>query len=337
MSTAAGRQSRRWSRPTASPPLGAILLIFSVTLVSAQELEPGSYQNAPTGVNVAIASMGFSSGNVLFDASLPVANVHAEVEVLGLGYVRTLGILGRSAKFDAQIPVTWSQFTGLVAGETRTRSPHGLADPRFRLSVNLLGSPPLALPEFAKYQQHTILGVSLQVAPPLGQYDPDRYINLGAHRWSFRPEIGVSYARGRLILEGAGGAWLFTDNTDYVGSTTLTQSALSFAKASAIWTFGRSLWLAASYGRATGGQTRVEGAVTNSVQRNDRLGATLVVPVHKSAAIRVIYTSGLSTRTGADFDSIAFGGQYTWFKRRAPAPTVDRASLAASPGWRDIP
>jgi hypothetical protein len=212
VSTAAGRQSRRWSRPTASPLLGAILLIFSVTLVSAQELEPGSYQNAPTGVNVAIASMGFSSGNVLFDASLPVANVHAEVEVLGLGYVRTLGILGP-----------------------------------------------------------------------------------------------------------------------------LTQSALSFAKARAIWTFGRSLWLAASYGRATGGQTRVEGAVTNSVQRNDRLGATLVVPVHKSAAIRVVYTSGLSTRTGADFDSIAFGGQYTWFKRRAPAPTVDRASLAASPGWRDIP
>lgn len=306
-------------------------------MVAAQELEPGSYQNAPLGVNVAIASIGFSSGNVLFDASLPVADVHADVEVLGLGYVRTLGILRRSAKFDAQIPVTWSEFTGLVAGQTRTRSPSGLADPRFRLSVNLLGSPALRLPEFAKYQQRVILGASIQVAPPLGQYDPDRYINLGANRWSFRPEIGVSYARGRLLLEGAGGGWIFTANTDYVGSTTLTQSPLYFAKTNVIWTFRRSLWLAASYGRATGGQTRVEGVVTNALQRNDRLGATLVVPVHQSFAVRVVYTSGLSTRSGADFDSIAFGGQYTWFKRPSPPPRADLPGIPGISGWHDVP
>ena len=311
--------------------------MLTATRATAQELEPGNYQNAPVGVNVAIASMGFSRGNVLFDASLPVADVRAEVEVLGLGYVRTLAILGRSAKFDAQIPVTWSQFTGLVAGQATTRSPRGLADPRFRLSVNLLGSPALTVPEFAKYQQRIIWGASLQVAPPLGQYDPDRYINLGANRWSFRPETGVSYAHGRLILEGAVGAWTFSDNTDYVGSTTLTQSPLYFAKANAIWTLRRSLWLAVSYGRATGGQTRVEGAVTNSLQRNDRLGATLVAPVHRSFAIRVVYTSGLSTRSGADFDSIAFGGQYTWFKR---PPRPGREDLLGVPGIRgshDIP
>src|SRR5262249_31651398 len=130
------------------------------------------------------------------------------------------------------------------------------------------GLPALRPAEFAQYRQRTILGVSLQVAPPLGQYDPNRYINLGANRWSFRPEIGVSYATGRLIVEGAGGAWLFTNNADYVGATTLTQGALYFAKANAIWSVRRGLWFAASYGRATGGQTRVEGVVTNSLQRN---------------------------------------------------------------------
>jgi len=214
----------------------------------------------------------------------------------------------------------------------RTRSPSGLADPRFRLSVNLLGSPALTPQEFAKYQQRIIVGASLQVAAPLGQYDPDRYINLGANRWSFRPEVGVSYARGHWILEGAGGAWLFTDNTDYVGSTTLAQTALYFATANAIWTFRRSLWLAFSYGLANGGKTRVDGAVTNELQRNDRLGATLVAPVHKSFAIRVVYTSGLSTRSGADFDSIAFGGQYTWFKRPPPPVHDDILGLPGIAG-----
>ena len=38
----------------------------------------------------------------------------------------------------------------------------------------------------------TIVGVSLLVQAPTGQYDPDRLINIGTNRWTFRPEVGVS-------------------------------------------------------------------------------------------------------------------------------------------------
>ena len=282
--------------------------------------------------------MGFSSGNVLFDASLPVANVHAEVEVLGLGYVRTLGILGRSAKFDAQ------NSGDLVAIHRPRGRRNEDTDPHTAWRIR--GSACRSTcsdhrrwhcPEFAKYQQHTILGVSLQVAPPLWR------IRSGSVHQSRGTSMVVStrdrcFICARAVdLGGCRRRLALHRRYAYVGSTTLTQSALSFAKASAIWTFGRSLWLAASYGRATGGQTRVEGAVTNSVQRDNRLGATLVVPVHKSAAIRVIYTSGLSRGRGPISTRLRLAVSTTWFKRRAPAPTVDRASLAASPGWRDIP
>ena len=81
----------------------------------AQELEPGTYQNAPTQANIAIASYGYSRGNVLFDASLPVEGAKATVNVIGLAYLRTLGIGGRSAKIDVQVPVSWATFTGVVA------------------------------------------------------------------------------------------------------------------------------------------------------------------------------------------------------------------------------
>ena len=301
--------------PRAVLTFTAMALLCAAHNSTAQELEPGSYQNAPTGVNVAAASVLISRGNVLLDASLPIQGARAEVEVLGLGYVRTLGVFGRAAKFDAQIPLTWANFSGLVAGEERTRAPRGLADPRFRLSVNIFGSPALTIPQFAKYRQRAILGISVQVVPPLGQYDEDRYINLGSNRWSFRPETGVSWGRGRLIVEAAGGAWLFTHNNNYVGATTQTQSPLYFAKANAIWTFRRGIWAAVSYGRATGGRTRVDGVETNSLQTNDRLGTTLLIPITRPFAMRLVYTSGLSTRFGADFDSFAIGAQYTWFKR----------------------
>jgi outer membrane putative beta-barrel porin/alpha-amylase len=288
--------------------------------VMAQELEPGTYQNAPTTVNVAVAAYGFSRGNVLFDASLPVEGAKATVNVVALGYVRTLGILGRSAKFDAQLPLSWATFTGFVAGEFRTRSPRGMADPRVRLLINFIGAPALSPAEFAKYRQRTIVGVSLQAILPLGQYDPTRYINLGSNRWSFRPELGASHARGRLTLEATGGGWFFTHNADYVGSTTQTQTPLYFAKAGAIWTFRRGVWLAANYGRATGGETRVDGVKTNEPQRNDRLAYTFVAPFFGAGSLRLTYTSGLSTRLGADFDSLGIGYQYSWFRKPTTKP-----------------
>ena len=43
--------------------------------------------------------------------------------------------------------------------------------PWFRLSVNLYGAPALPLWEFASYQQDLIVGASLQVTVPVGQYD----------------------------------------------------------------------------------------------------------------------------------------------------------------------
>ena len=325
------RTAEHVPRAALTPILAISILLAAHNRSAAQELEPGSYQNAPTGVNVAAASVVISRGNVLTEASLPIEGARAEVEVLGLGYVRTLGVLGRAAKFDAQVPVTWANFSGVVAGEQRTRSPRGLADPRFRLSVNLIGSPALTIPEFAKYRQRAIVGVSLQVVPPLGQYDDDRYINLGSNRWSFRPETGVSWGHGRFIFEGAAGAWLFSHNGNYVGRTQ-EQSALYFAKGNAIVTFRRGIWGALSYGRATGGRTRVDGVETNSLQTNDRLGTTWLIPITRWAAMRVVYTTGLATRFGADFDSFSIGAQYTWFKRPQPVPS--KTSAAAT---HDIP
>jgi hypothetical protein len=300
------------------PP--AVVLLALCGDSTAQELEPGTYQNAPTGVNVALAVYGLSKGNVLFDASLPVEGAKATVNVVVLGYLRTFEFLGRPAKVDAQVPVSWATFSGIVNGELRTRSPRGLADPRIRLLVNFIGAPALSPPEYGKYRQHTIVGASLQAVMPLGQYDPTRYINLGSNRWSFRPELGASHARGRLTLEAAGGGWFFTHNSDYVGSTTQTQTPLYFAKAGAIWTFKRGTWLAMNYGRANGGETRVDGVKTNEPQRNDRLAYTFVMPFYGAGSLRMSYTNGLSTRLGADFNSIGIGYQYSWFKKPSAQP-----------------
>jgi hypothetical protein len=279
---------------------------------SAQELEPRLYQNSPVGLNGMVIGYGYSAGNFLVDSSLPVEGATAEIHSLTLGYLRSISFFGKSAKLDVGVPVSWGTFEGVVAGEFRTRKPTGLADPRFRLAVNLLGAPALSRREFAAYRQKTIVAVSLQVAAPLGQYDAERVVNLGANRWSFRPEVGVSHARGRWYVETAAGAWLFTENGDYFGGSSLTQTPLYFVKADVIYSFRPGIWLSMNCGFANGGETRIDGSPAATLQRNSRLGGTFSFPLAPANSLKLVWTRGLTTRIGADFDSVGVVYQYTW-------------------------
>jgi hypothetical protein len=278
----------------------------------AQELEPGTYQNAPVDVNVLIAGYGLSGGNVLVDASLPIEDATATMHGIALGYLRTSRLAGRSAKLDVQVPLSWGRFEGLVEGQQRERTLSGIADPRVRFAINLFGSPALERREFATFRQRTIIGASLQIGLPLGQYDRDRVINLGANRWSFRPEVGVSRAAGRWIFEAAAGSWLFGTNNAYFGNTVLTQASIMFVKGNVIRMLGRGRWLSVSYGLARGGETRVDDVPRSNLQSNNRVAATLALPLTQAGAIRIAYTNGLTTRQGADFDALGVSYQYTW-------------------------
>ena len=54
-----------------------------------------------------------------------------------------------------------------------------------------------------------LLIAALIVAPPSGQYMEEKLVNLGANRWAFKPEVGVSYPAGRWTLDGYAGVWFF--------------------------------------------------------------------------------------------------------------------------------
>jgi hypothetical protein len=97
----------------------------------------------------------------------------------------------------------------------------GLADPRLRLSVNFYGAPALSTQEFASYRQDVIVGASLQVTAPVGQYGSARLVNIGTNRWPFKPEFGISKAVGPVTLELTAAATYFTDNDNFFGGSAL--------------------------------------------------------------------------------------------------------------------
>ena len=149
------------------------LLLLHPHAASAQELEPRAYSASPIGVNFLAVSIARSTGGVVVDPTLPVEDVEAKVGSLGIGVGRTLSLFGRTTLVVAALPYVRATATGSVGEDRRSVSRSGFADARFKMSMNLLGGRALTVGEFAAASPRTIIGASLTVVPPLGQYRPD--------------------------------------------------------------------------------------------------------------------------------------------------------------------
>ena len=278
----------------------------------AQEIEPRSYSNAPVGVNFLIAGYAYTRGGIPTDSGLPITDPQLETSNAVFAYARSLDLWGKSAKFDAIVPYTWLHGTAVYAGQPVERVVNGFGNPLFRLSINLYGAPALTLKEFSGYEQDLIVGASLQVSPPWGQYDDDRVVNIGMNSWRFKPEIGVSKALGAWTFEGAAAVTLFTDNTDFYGGNKRAQDPLYSIQGHAIYSFRNGVWASADATYFTGGRTTLNGALRNDLQQNWRVGATLAFPVNRHNSVKLAASSGVSARTGNSFDLIALAWQHRW-------------------------
>jgi hypothetical protein len=275
--------------------------------VAGQDLEPRAFSNAPVGMNFLTATYAYSTGNVLLETTLPIENLTARLNIIQPQYFRVISFFGLSSKLDVALPFAWGTWKGQLAGQDSSVSRTGLGDAKVRWAVNFLGAPALRGAEFFQWKQKTIAGASVQVLVPIGQYNPEKLINLGSNRWSFKTRVGVSQRIQQWILEGIAAAWFFTPNNDFFGGNRLTQDPIWAGQVNIAYIFKPGLWLALNAGYGTGGSVTVTGTA-QSVQQNTRLGVVFAVPLDAHNLLRLVYISGISTRLGADFDT--FGGGY---------------------------
>jgi hypothetical protein len=297
---------RRW---------GAIVLGLGVAASPAatQELTPRLYAPVPTGGHIAQIAFGRSTGEVLFDPSLPFDDVNAAINSGTLLYGRTFGLFGRSANVAVGLPYVWGEIDGYIEGDYAKATRSGLADVRAQLTVNVFGGPARTPKEFASHRPDTVVGLSLAVAAPTGQYDSAKLINIGSNRWSVKPQLGVSRTLGPWYLELYGGVWFFTDNMDFYGGSRREQDPIGVFQAHVGYTFKPRLWLAGDATFYTGGRTTVNGTAKADTQSNSRLGLTLALPVGRRSNLKVFWATGFTTRIGADFDSFGVAWQTVWF------------------------
>jgi hypothetical protein len=262
-------------------------------------------------VNFLIGGYAYTRGGVSFD-TLPITDPKLTTSSAVVGYARALDLWGSSGKFDVIVPYTWLSGSAIYQGDPVRRDVDRFADPLLRMSVNFFGAPALTLPEFRSYRQDLVVGASLQVSVPAGQYDETKLINLGTNRWFFKPEIGVSKALGPWTLEGKTAVTLFTTNNDFFNGNKRSQDPLYSLQAHAIYNFSSGIWGSVDATYFAGGRTTLNGVLQVDRQQNWRMGATLAFPVDLYNSIKLYASKGVSARTGNSFDLLGIAWQYRW-------------------------
>ena len=304
-------------QPIPSALFCGVLLFFGVAArLSAQELQPRAYIPTPVGMNFFSASYSNNSGGLLFDPALPVEDGNVKANIYALTFGQTLAVLGRTTQALAVIPYVEANLDGHFAGDQTHLYRSGVGDMVFRYAMNIHGAPAMSREKFAAYRQKTIVGASITVAAPTGQYDPVRLINIGANRWAFKPEIGVSRAITKWTVEGAAGIWLFTTNNkfQYNGASTRSQIPLGSMQLHLVRLLPRRMWLAGDATFFTGGRSQVNGNDRNDYIANQRFGATFGIALNHRQAIKVSFFDGVLTRIGADIRSIGVSYTVIWQK-----------------------
>jgi len=268
--------------------------------IKAQEIEARAYSNAPIGMNFITSGIAQAKSGAY----------HLTTESVSLTHV--LDVAGQSGRVTLVLPYAQLSGSGTAGGQAINASAEGLSDPLIKASVNLYGAPALTASQFQNYEQDLIIGASIAASLPWGSYNSSQIVNVGGNRSLIQPGFGASQAIGPWRLELAGMATIYTNNTSFMGSNTLSQNPVYSGETHVIYYLPNTAWISADATYFTGGQTYINGNPLGSTQENWRFGSTLSYPIDKHNSIRLSGSKGVYSRTDTSYHAVGISWQYRW-------------------------
>ena len=279
----------------------------------AQFTDARNYAEGPVGLNSLEFTYAYVRGNASLDTALVVSSENLDLNKGTFSYTHNFSMLGRLAWVSANVPL--ASLAGTVAGTNASGSTSGLGDSSFELAMLLKGGPALSAAELASYERPMILGMSLTVTAPTGEYDGNKLLNLGSHRWSFKPELGISYPFGperKWEVDGYINAYFFTDNTSYRGVEILHQEPLPGLEAHLSYSVTPGFWASLDSRYAFRGETVVDGLEQNNAQENLTVGAEASWAPNAHNSLDVVFAKALVHRNAPTYTGVSLSYTYSW-------------------------
>ncbi len=291
------------------------LLVYRFAV--AQDLSPRAYLITPVNSNAVTLTYSFYDGGLNFNGTIPITGATGTYSVPILSYYHAFSFFGRSANVNASLPYGVGTFSGQVLGQDKSIYRSGLLDFSARFSVNLIGGRALRGKEFAKWRQKKLLGASLRIIAPTGQYNPAALVNWGINRWAFKPELGYSGRKGRWIVDGYAGVWFYTTNSAFYSKPVplpQTEEPIGSFEGHLSYDFPKDrMWVSLDGNLWFGGVTSLNG-ISNlaTKQTGSRIGGTFSVPFSKHQSLKVSYSDGTYIRFGGNYNNLSVAWQYSW-------------------------
>jgi outer membrane putative beta-barrel porin/alpha-amylase len=296
-----------------------VSLVSAAAQLCAQDLAPRAYVITAVHTNAINTTWSFYDGGVNFNGAIPVSNATGTYNVSIFSYYHSLNFFGRSANIVAYLPYGVGTFQGDLSEQHRSVYRSGLLDSSFRFSVNLMGGPAMQPKEFATWKQKRLLGLSLRMVAPTGQYSGEKLVNWGSNRWAFKPELGYSERWGHWVLDGYAGVWFYTTNSAfYAGPVTKPQdeAPIGALEGHLSYDVKPRFWVSLDGNFWSGGITSLSGIRNLATkQTGSRIGATASFPISKHQSIKVSYSDGTYIIFGGNYQNLSVSWQYSWLGR----------------------
>ena len=282
----------------------------------AQELAPRAYVITPVNSNAVTLTWAYFNGGVNFNGAVPITGATGSFSVPTFSYYHSFGFFGRSANIVAALPYGVGNFQGMLGQQERSIYRSGMLDFTARFSVNLMGGPAMHLQQFAKWKQKVLLGASLKVVAPTGQYEPAKIVNWGINRWAFKPEFGYSERWGKWLLDAYGGVWFYTVNSESYSvplPRPQTEEPIGSFEGHFSHDFRPGTWASLDANFWWGGLTSLSGIQNlKTEQTGSRIGGTGAWRFSRHQSFKLSYSAGTYSRFGGNYQNVSLAWQYSW-------------------------
>jgi hypothetical protein len=292
-------------------------LVFAVFCIadkaSAQFNDARAYDNTPVGVSQLELGYSYVHSNASLDTSLAITGASLNLNQGSIGYTYYFGVFHRLAWVEAAVPL--AGLNGSISGTNVHGSVSGAGDSSYQFALLLKGGPALNVEQFASYKPATSLGLSLAITAPTGLYDSNKILNLGSDRWSFKPEIALSYPFGsdqKWELDAYGNASFYTDNSSYRGRQTLRQEPLPALEAHISYSFNDRIWASLDTRYSFRANTFVNGVSQDDVQQNFILGNELSISLNPQNSLTFVFAKAIVHQNGPSATGFSIRYDYTW-------------------------
>jgi hypothetical protein len=183
--------------------------------------------------------------------------------------------------------------------------------------MNLIGGPAMPADEFAKWKQKTLLGASVKLVAPTGQYNGMKLVTWGINRWAIKPEIGYSHRTGQWIIDAYGGVWFFTTNKAFFSTPVplpQTEGPIGSFEGHLSRQLGKNprCWASLDGNYWFGGTTTLEGLPTRYTAVQFASRRNISIPITKHQSVKFAHSDGTYIRFGGNYHDVRVACENSW-------------------------